>query len=175
MPRPTPLHALVRVAEGRVCAEAPHATTRCLAVPLTRSPRPRALTGVLTLAAWVQAASSGCTRPLRGPRCRCVVTLPRTSRLCWTTVAFTASESTCHMGRHSAMRWACRHGVWGRLGERSRPNGACLTRCRSIAARGVGESRTLPHSACTASSCTGRGCRSVLMSWPPWPPWPPLN
>ena len=30
--------------------------------------------------------------------------------------------------RHSAMRWACRHGVWGRLGERSRPNGACLTR-----------------------------------------------
>ena len=53
---PTPLHALVRVAEGRVCAEAPHATTRCLAVPLTRSPRPRALTGVRSLAAWAQAA-----------------------------------------------------------------------------------------------------------------------
>ena len=48
-------------------------------------------------------------------------------------------------------------------------------RCRSIATRRVGESRTLLHSACTASSCTGHGCRSVLMSWPPWPRWPPLN
>ena len=30
--------------------------------------------------------------------------------------------------RHSAMRWACRHGVWGRSGDRAGKNGACLTR-----------------------------------------------
>ena len=51
MPRSTPCTPWLGLAEGRVCAEAPHATTRCLAAPLIRSPRPRALTGVLSLAA----------------------------------------------------------------------------------------------------------------------------
>ena len=30
--------------------------------------------------------------------------------------------------RHSAVRWVCRHGVWGRSGDRAGKNGACLTR-----------------------------------------------
>ena len=48
-PRAMPCTPWLGLAEGRACAEAPHATARCLAVPLTRSPRPRALTGVRSL------------------------------------------------------------------------------------------------------------------------------
>ena len=71
MPRSTPCTPWLGLAEGCVCAEAPHATARSLAVPLTRTPPPAcahrcaALQRGRRLLCWLS------TRPPRGPRCRC--------------------------------------------------------------------------------------------------------
>ena len=88
MPRPhrhasTPSHT---APPRGACAEAPHATIRSLAVPLTRSPPPACARRCARSHDSRQAAPTGRdTRPLRGPRCRCGEALkrlgPRTAQL----------------------------------------------------------------------------------------------
>ena len=88
MPPSTPprQHAQPHAPPRGACAEAPHATTRSLAVPLTRSPPPAcARRCAQSHDSRAGCSHWSCTRPLRGPRCRCGEALkrlgPRTAQL----------------------------------------------------------------------------------------------
>ena len=149
------------LAEGRVCAEAPHATARCLAVPLTRSPRPRALSQVCSV--WRRCIESSCwlcTRPPRGPRCRCGCDAPRTSRACLGRPNCARARDSAALppelprdGRRRSVPTLCRTGGRGRTGGR-------CARSRSPRFGRAGPSGISPVSATLARA---RGGRALLL------------